>query len=463
LGVFLPCVISGQVLAQLGGAVLIDGNDPEEHGGFESGANVRGWLYIQDGFDLVGGQVGNEGTVAVCLGCKDAAAWPTTDVLDAFAYGFDYSGLPGAGWTREVVAGPEAIAAFFADQGDTRISEAGIIYMPSEGGGWRGGITQEELAVANANAQAIKDFVAGGGGLFSHGHQRSEHGFLWAGDAENPPGWLKVLMPDLCVAIVNPWDCSGGTKTVLRLTPDSCWALATLANADFPVQPWHAYFIGDLGGLKPLVVSALGDVVVIGGPVTLPPASPDCNNNGIRDDLDICSGTSLDLDENGVPDECETTRIYVKAGSSGAGTSWADAFGDLQSALDLALDYQELSPPQPVEIWVAAGTYKPGTSAGDSFLLVDNAPIYGGFVGTETSRDQRNPDPATNNTVLSGDLGGGVHSYHVVRIELAKDEATVLDGFTITQGDADGSGSGEWDAYGAGVYSLWPHRGRDRC
>lgn len=90
--------------------------------------------------------------------------------------------------------------------------------------------------------------------------------------------------------------------------------------------------------------------------------------------------------------------------------------------------------------------------------------VYGGFAGTETSRDERDPNPDTNNTVLSGDLGGGVHSYHVVTILLSREEgetedrATVLDGFTITEGDA----SGALDNGGGGVFAwslVWAARG----
>ncbi|MHC5023461.1 MAG: hypothetical protein ACYTGG_06060, partial [Planctomycetota bacterium] len=33
--------------------------------------------------------------------------------------------------------------------------------------------------------------------------------------------------------------------------------------------------------------------------------TPDCNGNGIDDELDIANGTSLDCNSNGVPDECE--------------------------------------------------------------------------------------------------------------------------------------------------------------
>ena len=79
--------------------------------------------------------------------------------------------------------------------------------------------------------------------------------------------------------------------------------------------------------------------------------------------------------------------IYVDA-SAGItraqdGTAWAGAFTDLQDALSWAVPG--------VEIWVAEGTYKPtGTSdRGVFFELQSSVALYGGFAGTEDSRDQR--------------------------------------------------------------------------
>lgn len=61
------------------------------------------------------------------------------------------------------------------------------------------------------------------------------------------------------------------------------------------------------------------------------------------------------------------------------------------------------------QIWVAEGTYYPTTEVGGSgtqyysFRLKNGVEIMGGFNGTETSLNQR--DPKVNRTILSGDIG----------------------------------------------------------
>ncbi len=124
-------------------------------------------------------------------------------------------------------------------------------------------------------------------------------------------------------------------------------------------------------------------------------------------------------------------RIYVRQGASGAndGTSWTDAFVDLQDAMEAAANGST--------IWVAGGTYRPDRGTGNplaTFQLKDGVSLYGGFAGNETSLEER--DLAANPTVLSGDLGGE-NSYHVVYAN-GVDQTAVVDGFVITGGDADG-------------------------
>ena len=119
---------------------------------------------------------------------------------------------------------------------------------------------------------------------------------------------------------------------------------------------------------------------------------------------------------------------FVKADAAGAnnGSSWANAYTDIQAALAVA-DWGD-------EIWVAAGTYKPttGTDKMIFFVMVAGVGLYGGFVGTEIAREQR--DWQANKTILSGDIGDKIlnedNSYHVV----VGSNNAVLDGFTITGG-----------------------------
>jgi hypothetical protein len=146
--------------------------------------------------------------------------------------------------------------------------------------------------------------------------------------------------------------------------------------------------------------------------------------------------------------EAGAVAIFVDSTASGAdnGTSWTDAYTSLQAALAAAVAGNE--------IWVAAGTYKPTTTADRtiSFALKNGVGVYGGFAGTETLLSQRNP--AANVTILSGDIGTeGVttdNSYHVVTSDSTVTATGILDGFTVTAGRADG-GADPTDR-GGGVY-----------
>jgi predicted outer membrane repeat protein len=148
------------------------------------------------------------------------------------------------------------------------------------------------------------------------------------------------------------------------------------------------------------------------------------------------------------PRNLPSTTWYVNDASTGANTgqSWANAFTDLQTALKDAKSGDQ--------VWVEQGRYKPtaGTDRTVSFVLDAGVAVYGGFAGTETQLSQR--DPATNVTTLSGDIGrvGASYdnSYHVVRSS-GLDQTAVLDGFTITAGNANGA-TGDHNV-GGGMYN----------
>ena len=110
-------------------------------------------------------------------------------------------------------------------------------------------------------------------------------------------------------------------------------------------------------------------------------------------------------------------RVDPSAAGLDDGSSWADAFGDLQTTLVLV----PCSATQVDEIWVAEGTYRPtdSTDRTATFQLLSGMAVYGGFPpgggdGTFNARD-----PETYVTVLSGDLSGddpvnSDNSHHVV-------------------------------------------------
>lgn len=155
------------------------------------------------------------------------------------------------------------------------------------------------------------------------------------------------------------------------------------------------------------------------------------------------------------------SRYYVaKTGDGSDGSSWPEAYNKLQDALNVASSGDE--------IWVATGVYTPGTILTDSFKLVPGVKMYGGFFGSETSLNER--DWVANPTILSGDIDGddqntngvvmttshivGDNSYHVVYADGTKStsiiSSTVLDGFSITAGKANGA---DWpNIFGGGFF-----------
>ncbi|MEE9373044.1 MAG: FG-GAP-like repeat-containing protein [Saprospiraceae bacterium] len=131
----------------------------------------------------------------------------------------------------------------------------------------------------------------------------------------------------------------------------------------------------------------------------------------------------------------QTSFVDTDATGNNDGTSWTDAFTDLQDALSLAS-----TSPAITEIWVAEGTYKTtsGTARNIFFVMQNGLAIYGGFAGGETTLGQR--DWAANVCTLSGDIGAagkGDNSYHVIHNNSNNlNSSALLDGFTVSGGNA---------------------------
>jgi hypothetical protein len=128
--------------------------------------------------------------------------------------------------------------------------------------------------------------------------------------------------------------------------------------------------------------------------------------------------------------ELQTT-IYVNCNAYGYGdgTSWENAFFSLKAACEAAAQF-----PQDVqkEIWIAAGTYKPGTKENDYFPIIANTSYLGGFAGYETAKSQRNV--AANTVTLSGDLGGGVKAQRLFYAPASVNGDLLFEYLTFTNG-----------------------------
>lgn len=169
-------------------------------------------------------------------------------------------------------------------------------------------------------------------------------------------------------------------------------------------------------------------------------------------DINSAGGNPAPTSFQNMPTEAAFSFVFVvnarvihvdsNASSGGDGISWGTAFDNLQDALDNARNGDE--------IWIADGIYRPTqlTDLGDArtatFTLKNGVKIYGGFDGTETLRSER--DPATNASILSGDLSQNDganftnntdNAYKVLTAGNGITAATVLDGLTITAGNAD--------------------------
>lgn len=140
--------------------------------------------------------------------------------------------------------------------------------------------------------------------------------------------------------------------------------------------------------------------------------------------LALCFSLSLLAeDKNGI--------IYVKPNATGTGSSWSDALGSIQAAIDKAREVNDARK----DVWVAGGEYIITTA----ILLNDSINVYGSFAGTETSVAERaKPENAkawefVNATTLKGSGARLVESRANFDIE------TIFDGFILTDGNGVGT------------------------
>ena len=155
--------------------------------------------------------------------------------------------------------------------------------------------------------------------------------------------------------------------------------------------------------------------------------------------------------------------LYVDANGTGAndGSSWTNAYNFLQDALADARSNTAIN-----QIHVAQGIYTTDTNSAEpngtgdreaSFALINNVALYGGFPSGGSDPQYR--DPNIYETILSGDIGlqdeTKDNSYHVFYHpkDLSLDPSAILDGFTITAGNANHNSQPHY--YGGGIYNHY--------
>lgn len=152
------------------------------------------------------------------------------------------------------------------------------------------------------------------------------------------------------------------------------------------------------------------------------------------------------------------TVLFVAGGGTGDGSTWNNAMGNLQAAIDLMAEYGI------GEVRVKEGTYVPVSAPNINnstdgrevhFALRNNVTVIGGFAGNETDSS-----PHGGDTILSGDIRGNDsgssnredNAYHVFYHPTAGLTASaVLKNVTVTGGNASGAEGHTW---GGGMYNV---------
>ena len=151
-------------------------------------------------------------------------------------------------------------------------------------------------------------------------------------------------------------------------------------------------------------------------------------------------------------------RVNGSAAAGGDGGSWSAPLDEAGFAAALS------GAASGDEFWIAKGVYRPAIPAsadaistveqGKSFTLGNGVALYGGFVGSETAREQRDPDKHcvvltgdlelddgrdARGVTLSADVIRGTNSKNVLRCTKVK--GVRLDGIAVSGGDQ-GVGAG---------------------
>lgn len=280
-----------------------------------------------------------------------------------------------------------------------------------------GGVHIDHAAPALVNTSFNANTAAAGGAIYAMGgaHPVVTNSVLW-GDA--PDEIDHDTGSDLAVTYS---DVQGGCTTAAGCTTDE--------TGNMTQDP--LYLDAGRGDLRLWVTSPVVDQGDDAAASALP---TDQEGDGRILDGDDDSQAVVDMGADELAWTLQTMPIlYVDQAASGAGdgTSWTNAYTSLHAAFAAASAFHQ--------IWVATGTYTP-SDLGDktaSLQVPAGVFVFGGFDPAHGISNMALRDPATYETVLSGDIMGDDalgstlnNSQHVV----TSGHHSELDGFTVTAG-----------------------------
>lgn len=294
----------------------------------------------------------------------------------------------------------------------------------NESGGGAYNINNSHATFTNCTIQGNKSSSGDGGGIYNDNSNIAlKNTIIWNNSAVNTAG-----------AAPTP----GYSLTNVSSTPSYSYCL---------VEFWNPTGTGNIDGTNtandPLFVreTNLANSPTTSGNITLKAASPALNAG-----LNSANITSTDLNGN-VRQQgnridmgaVEQSVIYVNDTATGSnnGSSWSNAYQNLQDALQASNEYSA--------IYVAAGSYYPdqgGTATADDptarFAIKKGTSLLGGYPENSALLLIPIPNPSLHTTILSGDLtqddatgGSGPNSTNSL-ISISTNSDVLINGFTVT-------------------------------
>ena len=239
---------------------------------------------------------------------------------------------------------------------------------------------------------------------------------VWGNEANNTGGGIYNLVASPVITNTVIWDNTatiGGNGMV-----NGNSARPVVSYCDIQEQVWSG--TGNISQDPQFTDAAAGDF-------SLQNLSP-----GINTGYSAANNSEVDLTGNprimgpaidmGAIERSPVKYVKFDATGSSNGSSWKDAYTDLQTAVDAAIAGDS--------IFVATATYQP--AIGSSFSMKEGVKIFGGFLGAENSFNQRS---LGSKATLTGN-GNSV----IINNNNGLTASAVLDGFIITGGNADKGG-----------------------